>query len=299
MHIGASLPVTDIGTGPAAIRTYGQTIEALGFDYIITGDHVMGANPDKPNPAGVRVGTNEHPVHDPFVVLSFLAGATSRLGFASGIVILPQRQTVLVAKQAAGLDRLCEGRFRLGVGVGWNEIEYEGLNENFRNRGRRSEEQVDVMRRLWAEPHVRFQGRYHTIDDSGINPRPESGRIPIWFGGHADAILQRTARMGDGWMPLAYGPNDKALAKFDLLRRWTREAGRDPASVGIEVWISLGSGTPDDWRRDAQFWQQAGVTHIAGHTTYNAGRHKRIAGHTLEDHIAASRSFIQAVGDLR
>lgn len=299
MQIGASLPVGDIGTGPAALREYGQAIEGLGFDYIITGDHVMGANPAKPNPTGVRVGTNEHSVHDPFVALSFLAGCTTRLGFATGIVIMPQRQTVLIAKQAAGLDLLCEGRLRLGVGVGWNEIEYEGLNENFHNRGRRSEEQIEVMRALWAQPHVKFKGRYHNIDDSGINPRPASGRIPIWFGGHADAILQRTARIGDGWMPLAYGPSERAVAKFEQLRGWTKEAGRDPAAVGVEVWISLGVGTPDDWRRDFTFWKNAGVSHIAGHTTYNAGRHKRIEGRSLADHVAAARSFIEAVGDLR
>ena len=299
MEIGASLPVSDIGTGRPVLREYGQTIEGLGFDYIITGDHVMGANPARPNPSGVRVGTNETAVHDPFVVLSFLAGCTTQLGFASGIVIMPQRQTVLVAKQAAGLDLLCDGRFRLGVGVGWNEIEYEGLNENFRNRGRRSEEQVEVMRALWAEPHVKFKGRYHNIDDSGINPRPASGHIPIWWGGHADVILERVARIGDGWMPLAYSAGDKALAKFEHLRKLTREAGRDPAAVGIEVWISLGTGTPEDWRREFTFWKNAGVSHIAAHTTYNAGRHKRIQGRTLPDHVTALRTFMEAVKDLR
>ena len=259
----------------------------------------MGANPARPKPEGVRVGTNEQAVHDPFVVLSFLAGCTKGLGFATGILIMPQRQTVLVAKQAAGLDLLCDGRFRLGVGVGWNEIEYEGLNENFHSRGRRSEEQVAVMRALWAQPNVTFKGSYHTIDDAGINPRPASGRIPIWWGGHADAILQRIARIGDGWMPLAYSAGDKALAKFEQLRAWTQAAGRDPSEVGLEVWMSLGAGTPDDWRRDFAFWKNAGVSHIAGHTTYNAGRHKRIQGRTIADHVAAVRSFIEAVKDLK
>jgi probable F420-dependent oxidoreductase len=299
MQIGASLPVGDIGTGRAVIRDYGQTVEGLGFDYIITGDHVMGANPARPKPEGVRVGTNEQAVHDPFVVLSFLAGCTTRLGFATGVLIMPQRQTVLVAKQAAGLDLLCDGRFRLGVGVGWNEIEYDGLNEKFHNRGRRSEEQVAVMRALWSEQHVKFEGRYHNIDDAGINPRPAAGHVPIWWGGHADAILQRVARIGDGWMPLAYAPGEKALAKFAQLRAWTQEAGRDPSAVGLEVWISLGAGTPEDWRRDFQFWKAAGVSHITAHTTYNAGRHKRIEGRGIADHVAAVRSFMLAVGDLR
>ena len=298
MQIGASLPIGDIGTGPSVIRDYGQAVEGLGFDYIITGDHVMGANPAKPKPEGVRVGTNEHAAHDPFVVLSFLAGCTTKLGFATGILIMPQRQTVLVAKQAAGLDRLCDGRFRFGVGVGWNEIEYEGLNENFHNRGRRSEEQVEVMRALWAQPNVKLKGRYHDIDDSGINPRPASGRIPIWFGGHAEAILRRIARIGDGWMPLAYGPGEKALAKIELLRSFTKEAGRDPSEVGVEAWISLGAGSPDDWRSAFTFWQNAGVTHVTAHTTYAAGRHRRIEGRTIADHVVAVRSFIEAVRDL-
>ncbi|HJM92494.1 MAG: LLM class F420-dependent oxidoreductase [Alphaproteobacteria bacterium] len=299
MRIGASLPVGDIGTGPSVIRDYGQAAEDLGFDYIITGDHVMGANPAKPNPEGVRVGTNEHAVHDPFVVLSFLAGCTTKLGFSTGIVIMPQRQTVLVAKQAAGLDRLCDGRFRLGVGVGWNEIEYEGLNQNFHNRGRRSEEQVEVMRALWAQPNVKFKGRYHDIDDSGINPRPASGHIPIWFGGHAEAILRRVARIGDGWMPLVYGPGAKALAKIEQLRTFTKEAGRDPSEVEVEAWISLGAGSPDEWRSAFTFWQNAGVTHVTAHTTYAAGRHRRIEGRTVADHVAAVHSFIEAVRDLR
>ncbi len=299
MQIGASLPIGDIGTGPSVIRDYGQAVEGLGFDYIITGDHVMGANPAKPKPEGVRVGTNEQAVHDPFVVLSFLAGCTAKLGFTTGIVIMPQRQTVLVAKQAAGLDRLCDGRFRLGVGVGWNEIEYEGLNENFHNRGRRSEEQVEVMRALWAQPNVKFKGRYHDIDDSGINPRPASGRIPIWFGGHAEAILRRVARIGDGWMPLAYGPGEKALAKIELLRSFTKDAGRDPSEVGVEAWISLGAGSPDDWRSAFTFWKNAGVSHITAHTTYSGGRHKRIQGRAVSDHVTAVQSFIEAVKDLK
>ena len=156
-----------------------------------------------------------------------------------------------------------------------------------------------MMRALWAQPHVTFKGQYHTIDDAGINPRPASGRIPIWWGGHADAILQRIARIGDGWMPLAYSAGDRALAKFEQLRAWTKQAGRDPSAVGLEVWISLGVGTPDDWRRDFAFWKNAGVSHIAAHTTYNAGRHKRIQGRRLADHVAAVRSFMAAVGDLR
>ena len=181
--------------------------------------------------------------------------APEKLGFSTGVLILPQRQTVLVAKQAASLDVLCGGRFRLGIGVGWNEVEFTGLNENFHNRGRRSEEQVQVMQKLWAEPHVNFKGRWHTIEDAGINPRPASGRVPVWFGGHHERTLPRIAKWGDGWMPNAYPPDQSALDIFGQLRRLTEEAGRDPAKVGIEVWVSMGTGTEADWAKEARFWK--------------------------------------------
>jgi probable F420-dependent oxidoreductase len=235
--------------------------------------------------------------HDPFVLFGFLAGCTTKLGFSTGVLILPQRQTVLVAKQAASLDVLCGGRFRLGIGVGWNEVEFVGLNENFRNRGRRSEEQVHVMQALWAQDHVSFKGRYHTIDDAGINPRPPSGRVPIWFGGHHDATLPRIAKWGDGWMPNAYPPDHTALEVIEKLRALTRAEGRDPAAVGIEVWTSCGSGTPADWREEVAFWKSAGATHICLTTTFDRRHHRRIAGRTADNHLAALRSYREAVAE--
>jgi len=197
MQLGASLPCGDIGTGAAVVRDYAQTMEGLGIDYLQAPDHVLGGNPASV-PAGKRVGTTETAYHDPFVLFSFVAGCTQRIGFAPGVLILAQRQAALVAKQAASLDALVPGRLRLGVGAGWNELEFQGLNENFANRGRRSEEQVQVMQALWAQPHVTFKGKYHTLEDSGINPRPPSGRVPIWFGGHAEATYQRAAKYGTG-----------------------------------------------------------------------------------------------------
>ena len=152
--------------------------------------------------------------HDPFVLFGFLAGCTEDRGFLDAGADPPQRQTVLVAKQAAWLDVLCGGRFRLGIGVGWNEVEFVGLNENFHNRGRRSEEQVEVMQALWAEPHVSFKGRWHTIEDAGINPLPARRKMPLWYGGHADVTLRRVVKWGDGWMPLAYAPGDEAKRRF-------------------------------------------------------------------------------------
>jgi probable F420-dependent oxidoreductase len=298
MQIGASLAVSDIGTDPVTIRDYAQAVEGLGFDYLQAPDHVLGGNPaghkDKP-----RVGTTANAYHDPFVLFGFIAGCTRSIGFAPGVLILAQRQAVLVAKQAASLDVLSGGgRLRLGIGVGWNEVEFTGLNENFSNRGKRSEEQVQVMQALWAEPHVTFKGQYHTIDDAGLNPRPASGRIPVWFGGHAEATFRRAAQYGDGFMPLAYPPDDTALAAFDKLRGLIHDAGRPASAVGIEVWQSLGDGTPDDWRREFEFWKQAGVTHVTAHTTYATGHHKRIAGRSAADHLAAVTKFREAVADL-
>jgi probable F420-dependent oxidoreductase len=297
MQLGATIPVADVGAGPSAIRDYAQTVEDLGFDYLQAPDHVLGANPATTAGKG-RVGTNENPYHDPFVLFGFLAGCTQRLGFAPGVLILAQRQAALVAKQAACLDVLSNGRLRLGIGVGWNKVEFTGLNEVFSNRGRRSAEQVQVMQALWSAPHVTFKGRYHTIDDAGINPRPASGRIPVWFGGHAEATLHRTAKYGDGWMPLAYPADDSALAVFEKLRGLIKAEGRDPADVGLEVWLSLGSGDEESWRREFAFWKKAGVTHVTAHTTYAMGHHKRIAGHTAADHVAAITRFKEVVADL-
>jgi probable F420-dependent oxidoreductase len=297
MQLGASIPVADIGTGPAVLRDYAQAAEELGYSYLVAPDHVLGANPATDH-GGRRVGTTASAYHDPFVLFGFLAGCTRDIGFAVSVLILAQRQAVLVAKQAASLDVLCGGRFRLGIGVGWNKVEFVGLNENFHNRGRRSEEQVQVMQALWAEPHVTFMGEFHQIEDAGINPRPASGRVPIWYGGHAEATFRRAAKYGDGFMPLAYPPGDTALAAFEKLRRLTREAGRNPSDVGLEVSISPGAGTEDDWRREIAFWKDAGVTHVTARTTYVSAHHKRIDGRSAADHFAAITKFRSAVADL-
>ena len=214
------------------------------------------------------------------------------------MLILAQRQAVLVAKQAASLDVLCGGRFRLGVGVGWNPVEFTGLNENFSNRGRRSAEQVQVMQALWAEPHVTFKGRWHTIEDAGINPLPVNRRIPVWFGGNVEQTLERIARIGDGWIMNAYPPGDAALAEFDKLRRLTEQAGRDPARIGIEAWISSGAGSEADWREEARFWKRAGVTHLTLFNAFARRHHTRIPGRSVGDHLAAMRRFHDAVADV-
>ncbi len=257
MQLGTLLPLGDIGGDPAVLRDYAEAAAEIGYDFIEAPDHVLGVNPAS-RPGWDR-NTSADLFHDPFVLFGYLAGCVPRLGFSTGVLILPQRQAALVAKQAACLDVLCGGRFRLGVGVGWNEAEFVALNENFHNRGRRSEEQVQVMQALWAEDHVTFKGRWHTIDDAGINPRPKSGKVPLWFGGHHERTLERIAKYGDGWMPNAYPPDQSALEVFARLRRLTEAAGRDPAAVGIEVWTSMGAGTPAEWRRETEFWKRAGA----------------------------------------
>src|SRR3954451_10659416 len=294
MELGALLPLGDIGGDPAALREYAQAAQSVGYDFIEAPDHVMGQNPAGAS-AGERVADGLY--HDPFVLFGYLAGVCPKLGFSTGVLILPQRQTVLVAKQAACLDVLCGGRFRLGIGVGWNEVEFVGLNEDFRNRGRRSEEQVELMQALWAEPHMNFKGRWHTIEDAGINPRPALGKVPLWYGGHAEATLRRVVRYGDGWMPLAYGPGDQARAAFDRLRHMAENAGRDPATIGLDTRVSA-AGDEEKWREDVRFWKSCGVTHLTLATYYESGHLRRIAGHTLSDHIDAMRWYWEAVADL-
>ncbi len=298
MQLGALIPITEIGADPGAVREYAHTMESLGYDFLEAPDHVLGINTaSRPDWEAGR-NTSADLFLDPFVLFGFLAGCTTKLGFSTGVLILPQRQTVLVAKQAACLDVLCGGRFRLGIGVGWNEAEFVGLNENFRNRGRRSEEQVQVMQMLWAQPHVTFKGRWHTIEDAGINPLPIHRRVPVWFGGHHELTLPRIAKWGDGWMPNAYPPDDAAREIFDKLRSLTRAEGRDPAAVGIEVWTSCGAGTAADWRREASFWKSAGASHLCLTTSFNRRHHRRIEGPGVADHLAALKRYHNAVAEV-
>ena len=296
MQLGALTPFNDIGGEPATILDYAQGLEDLGFDFLEVPDHVLGSRPD-PTGGGQTIAADGL-YHDPFVVLGFLAGALKKLHFSTGVLILPQRQTALVAKQAACLAVLCGERFRLGIGVGWNPVEFVGLNESFTNRGRRSEEQVQVMQALWQDSHITFKGRYHTIEEAGINPRPPSGRVPLWYGGHHEHTLPRIAKWGDGWMPNAYPPDQSALDIFDQLRRLTEKEGRDPASIGIEVWTSCGTGSPADWKQEVAFWKRAGASHICLTTTFNRRHHTRIAGHDVAAHLDAARRYQEAVADV-
>lgn len=285
MRYGVVFPQTEIGRDPNVIRDFAQAAEDLGYDHILAYDHVVGANPAT-RPGWSPPYTYRDAFHEPFVLFGFLAGLT-RLELVTGILILPQRQTVLVAKQAAEVDILSGGRLRLGVGIGWNPVEYEALGENFKNRGRRSEEQIEVMRALWTRELVTFQGRWHKITDAGINPLPVQKPIPIWFGGNDDKVLRRLARLGDGWFPLM-APDDKCRASIEKIRSYAREAGRDPTSIGIEGRIMIGQRSPEDWRKETSAWKELGATHVTVNTMK--------AGLTSPTgHLEAIKRFQQAV----
>jgi probable F420-dependent oxidoreductase len=260
MELGAIFPQTEIGSDPTAIRDYARRVEEMGFARIVAYDHVLGAGRDsRPDWRGPY--DSETPFHEPFALFSFLAAITRSIELMSGVIILPQRQTALVAKQAAEVAVLCGGRFVLGVGVGWNPIEFEGLNESFTDRGARAEEQIAVMRALWAAPAITFHGRWHTINDAGINPRPASGTIPIWFGGSVDATLRRVARLGDGWLPQS-SPNDRSRQMVERLRAYTREAGRDESAVRIQARLELTRASEDHWPAFALGWRALGATRL-------------------------------------
>ena len=230
MKLGVVFPHNEIGTDPVAIRDFAQGAEALGADHILTYDHVLGAAPDRP---GGWSGPYDKDVafHEPFTLFSFMAAATRTIGFCSCVMILPQRQTALVAKQAAQLAILSDNRFRLGIGTGWNEVEYEALDVPFARRGARQAEQVKLLRQLWTQDTVSYRGRFHTVTQASILPRPTEP-VPVWFGGGAPALLERCGRLGDGWVPIG-GPNEKSRQALETIRK-AREA-RGLARLGIRA----------------------------------------------------------------
>ncbi len=265
MHIGVVFPQVEIGADPGAIRDYAQAVEAMGYTHILTFDHVLGANPERP---GGWKGpyTYRHSFHEPFVLFGFLAAATRRVELVTGILILPQRQTALVAKQAAAVDVLSSGRLRLGVGVGWNAVEFEALGERFTNRGARIEEQIAVLRALWARDLVTIEGQWHRVTDAGLNPLPPRPTIPIWMGGESEPVVRRAARLADGWMP-HFRPGPEAQAIVDRLHGLIREAGRDPSAFGIEGRMTLAQVPPEQRAAELAAWRaMRGITHLCVHT---------------------------------
>jgi probable F420-dependent oxidoreductase len=258
LRLGAIFPQTEIGSDPGDIRAYAQGVEELGYDHLLAYEHVLGAGTAS-RPDWAYPYTSETMFHEPFVLFGYFAAITSRLELVTNVLILPQRQTVLVAKQAAEVDVLSGGRMRLGIGVGWNDVEYEGLNEDFKNRGVRSEEQIAVLRALWDNPVVTFHGTWHHINEAGINPLPVRRAIPIWLGGDSDRTLRRVARLGDGWFPQR--PPDAGARE-----RYVAETGRQREEIGIEPRLSPGSVPETEWKSFAAAWRDLGATHLAINT---------------------------------
>jgi probable F420-dependent oxidoreductase len=284
MQVGVTFPQNEIGADPVIIRDYAQAVEGLGYNHLVVFDHVLGA--DITNRPGWKGYTYRDMFHEPFVLFGYLAALT-HLELVPAVIILPQRQTALVAKQAAEVDILSGGKLRLGVGVGWNPVEYEALGEDFHMRGRVIEEQIEVMRLLWSKETISYKGQYHTITEAGLNPLPIRRSIPIWMGGRADVLLRRTARMGDGWFPQG-PPDDHMLEDIERLRRYIREAGRDPDSVGIEARMNAREGDLDEWVRQTEGWRDLGATHISINTM---GAGFKSPG----EHIEAIRRYKEAI----
>lgn len=285
MQLGVVFPQTEISADPGVVREYAQAAEDLGYTHLVTYDHVIGADltnrPDWRGPYHL-----DTQFHEPFVLFGYLAALTTSLEFVTGVLILPQRQTVLVAKQAIEVDVLSGGRFRLGVGIGWNEVEYQALGEDFHNRGRRSAEQIEVLRALFTQRSVTFNGRWHHIPEAGLLPRPVQERIPIWLGGSSEVVMERIARLGDGWFP-QMPPGGRARELMAALRRATAEAGRDWSEIGIEARISIAGKDPEVWQQEWDGWKELGATHVSVNTMG--------AGFSPRDHIDAIRRFKETI----
>ena len=294
MKTGAVFPQTEIGADPAAVRDYVQAVEELGYSHMMVYDHVLGA--DTSHHADWQGSyTSESMFHEPFVLFGYLAGITTTIELVTAVLILGQRQTALVAKQAAEVDLLTGGRLRLGVGVGWNHVEYEALNQEFSNRGQRYAEQIRLLREFWTQEVVEFEGRYHKVDYAGVNPQPVQRPIPIWMGagGRADPVptdrvLRRVARLADGWFPQMQ-PGDDARATVERLNVFAKEAGRDAATIGMEPRINLGDGDPEFWQEQAEVWEDMGATHVSVNTM-------RAGLNSPQDHINAIQQFKEVIG---
>lgn len=280
MRIGVVFPQTELGGDAGAVRTYGQRVEELGYTHILAYDHVVGADPEV-HQGWAGPYDIDTTFHEPLVMFGYLAAVTTTVELVTGVIILPQRQAVLVAKQAAEVDLLSAGRLRLGVGLGWNAVEYEALGEDFTNRGRRSAEQVEVMRQLWAQRSVTFQGRHHTITGAGLAPLPVQRPIPVWVGAASTRGLERAGRLGDGWFPMV-GPGPRLDRARAVVEGAAVAAGRDPSVLGMEGQVTW-SGDRDRMAKELAAWAAGGASHVAVNTM-GAG----LA--TVDEHLAVLES---------
>lgn len=260
MKPGIIFPQREIGSDPERIRDYARKTESLGFDHLLTYEHVVGV---KPGPGqGNAVYNYRDSFHEQLVLFGYLSGVTDRLELVTGILILPQRPTVLVAKQAAQVDILSRGRLRLGVSVGWYKPEYEVLGQRFDNRGKRIEEQIRVLRTLWENEVADFEGHWHEFKNVCLNTPPVQKPIPVWMGGMAEPVMQRAARMADGWIPNMH-PNRAGQRQMRTMNRLLKKQDRDPEDFGVQGLLHLGESDPEEWLQRARAWRQLGATHLA------------------------------------
>ena len=291
MKIGAVFPHLEIGSDPVVIRDWAQAAEEIGYSHLLVYDHVIGAVHENREPPLWGPYTEQSLFHEIFVLFGYFAACTERVGLASGIVILPQRQTVLVAKQSAEVDLLSGGRLRLGVGTGWNYVEYDSLNENFDDRGQRQEEQVELLRRLWLEPVLNFDGKWHQIDRAGLKPLP-SRQIPIWFGGFSDVAFRRAAKIGDGFI---FGSSqEQNLQAVDRLKTFLDSEGRF-GEFGIEALVNYQAGA-DQWVADIQAWIDAGADYVSMRAMALRGMGDGLG--SAQAHIDALSTYWNEVGEL-
>lgn len=287
MRIGAAFPTTEIGNDPTVIKDFVQAVEEMGYDHLTIIDHVIQAEaPEGDDWRAYYVRSN--PFHEPLVMLGYLAALTTRLEFATAILILPQRPAVLVAKQLAELDVLSGGRLRAGVGIGWNALEFEALGQNFKNRARRMEEQIELLRRLWTEEIVSFDGSYHRIGAAGINPLPVQQPIPVWFGAFELPAIRRAGRLGDGWFINPRIKPDEARGQIEVFHEAAREAGRDPGSLGMDATVHYGQRGDNELAAEAEAWRETGVSHLTVRTMYSD-----LGG--IDEHLEALRRCRQAL----
>jgi probable F420-dependent oxidoreductase len=277
MKIGVVFPQTELGGDRAAVRAYGQAASDLGYDHLAAYDHVLGADTAVHGDIGGPYDVQDT-FHEPLVLFSYLAGFT-KLRFATSILIGPQRQTALLAKQAAEVDILCGGELRLGLGLGWNRVEYEALGYSFTDRSAFLEEQVDVLRQLWTRPSVTVDGRFHRITAAGLAPLPVQRPIPIWIGAHAPAALRRTGRIADGWFAMMR-PGHGLSEGLEIIAEGAREVGRDPAEIRFQGQVDYGDGDLERIARHAERWREAGASYT-GINTMAAGFKK------VDEHIEA------------
>ncbi len=277
MKTGVVFPQLEIGRDPEVICTYAQRVEEMGYDHLLLYEHVVGVSPDRPDWRGPY--TVDDPFHEPLVLLGYLSAVTENLELVTGILILPQRQTVLAAKQAAEVDILSQGRLRLGLGLGWNQPEFEALGKNFQNRGQRVEEQVTILNKLWTQEQVSYEGTWEQLPDVGLTLLPEQQPIPVWMGGTADPVLERIARMAEGWFP-QYDPGPKLSEKLDTLQTYLENEGRSMEDIGVEGRISLHDHDRSEWPKLYQNWKELGASHVSLNTMgmglEDSGEHLRI-----------------------